>query len=354
MRFAPALLAALAGLQLLSASAPTGPPSREDRARAAELPPEQAWAAEEVLAGLAGPRAPDVPLGGDEASRQSARRPWADWWRRARNGVDLVCLDDGRPLLGYTLIVQQVRRFKPGFASEVGEVVEVDAGRKVRWRLQVEGCPVDARVVGPGRVLVTELHSRTITERDTGTGKVVWQYNVRDAVPSAAQRLANGNTFVVTQNSLVEVSRKGDAVWAYHRPGGAGDVLRAVKPGNGDVVVVTGQGMLTRLAGGSRRCIRTFYVGQVGGRFGCLDVLPGGNVLVPLIDNPRLVEFNPSGKEVWQADNPWPPTSVQRLPNGHVLVSSTSTRQILELDRSGRPVWTHNCDGLRVILARRR
>jgi hypothetical protein len=318
----------------------------------ADLPPDRLWTAEEVLTTLAGAKAPNVSLGTDEASRKNARKAWADWWAASGESVDVARLRHEEPQLGYTLIVQQVARFNPGFARVMGEVVELDLHKKPRWRFEVDGYPVDARVIGPDRVLVTEFNGRRVTERDT-KGKVLWTFAVPNGMPIAAQRLPSGNTFVVTQNRLIEVNRDGREVWAYARPNNMHDIYRGLKLRNGDVVFVTAAGVLTRLDGRKQQEIKSFPVGQVGNLFGSIDVLPSGNVLVPQMNANRVAEFDANGREVWQANVPWP-NSVVRLANGHVLVSSLNTRQVVEVDRNARQVWQYAVDGQMAFVARRR
>jgi hypothetical protein len=318
-----------------------------------ELPPEQLWPAEAVLVRLAGEQTPAVSLGTDEPSRKQARKVWGDWWARNRDKVDVTSLGKAPAFLNYTLVVQQTQRVVNGrFVRIAGEILELDPQKKTRWRFDVENTyPVDARVVGPDRVLITEFNGRRISERDL-KGAVKWQQQV-NGNPMSAQRLANGNTFVVMQNRLVELDRTGKEVWAYSRPGNNHDMLRGLKLRNGDVVFITNQGMLTRMDSRTLRDIKSFPVGHVGNLFGSFDVLPNGNVLVPQFGQHRVVEFDGNGREIWQAQVQLP-NSVMRLPNGHTLVSSLNTRQIVELDRNGRDVWSYTIDGQTLFQARRR
>jgi outer membrane protein assembly factor BamB len=319
----------------------------------AQLPPEQLWGAEDVLVRLAGAQVPNVSLGTDEASRKHASKVWNDWWVKARDKIDLAQLDKLPAYLGYTVIVQQSHRVVNGrFVRIAGEVLELDANKKVRWKFDVENTyPVDAQVVGPDRVLLTEFNGRRISERDL-KGEVKWQVAI-NGNPMSAQRLPNGNTFVVTQNRLVELDKGGREVWAYQRPNNNHDIFRALKVRNGDVLFITNQGMLTRLDARTQRELKSFAVGQIGNIFGSMDVLPNGNVLVPQFGMHRVAEFDPNGREVWHAQVQLP-NSVMRLPNGRTLVSSLNTRQVVELDRNGREVWSYQIDGQQLFQARRR
>jgi HEAT repeat protein len=338
-----------AGLGLVAVRDKTAIPALIDTL--AELPPELLWPVEEVLFRLAGEQTPSVSLGTDEPSRKQARDVWRDWYEKNKGKLDLAALDKGEPFLNYTLVVMQGQRIVGGrFVGVSGHVAELDGNKKVRWKFDVDNTfPSDARVVGPDRVLVAEFNGQRVTERNT-KGEVLKQFAIQGN-PMTAQRLPGGNTFVVTQNRLLELDANGKEVWAMQRQ--QHDVIRASKLRNGEVVFITNQGTLTRLDPKTQKVLKTFEVGQIGNIFGSIDVLPNGNVLVPLYGNHRVVEFDAQGKTVWQAQVQTP-TSVTRLPNGRTLVSSVNTRRLSEFDRNGREVWSHTVDGQALFQARKR
>ena len=74
-----------------------------------------------------------------------------------------------------------------------------------------------------------------------------------------------------------------------------------------------------------------------GGR---LDVLSNGHVLIPEMNNNRVVEYDADGKVVWEAAAQQPIAAV-RLPNGHTLVTSYSQHRAVELNRAGKEVWEY-------------
>src|SRR5439155_22540262 len=112
---------------------------------------------------------------------------------------------DAQRYLGYTLIVSQ----------DTGTVLELGADGKPRWQLLNLQGPADAQVLPNGRVLVTEMHGGRVTERNL-KNEVVWEKQVN--WPMGAQRLPNGNTFIVLRNQLLEVDRGGKEVFVYNRP----------------------------------------------------------------------------------------------------------------------------------------
>jgi hypothetical protein len=316
-----------------------------------QLPPEQLWDAEDVLTRLAGEKAPRLALSSDAASRQAAKKAWQEWWAQNKDKVDLAALSRESPYLGYTLFVQQVPRVNPnpGFVRLVGEVVELDAQGKVRWRFDVDGFPVHACMVGANHVLVAEYNARRVTERDT-KGKILWQYHVPIALglPLSAQRLANGNTFIVTQNRLLEVNRQGKEVWSYNQI----NIFRGLKLRTGEVICITGNGAMIRLDAQGKE-IKTTWGVNPGNLWGTIDALPSGRVLVPMWGMQCVVEYDRNGKEVRRIPAQLPNSAVY-LPKGHILVSSSATRRISVLDRTGREVWSYVTDGQQLFMARRR
>src|SRR5262249_15068471 len=146
--------------------------------------------------------------------------------------VDLAKLAEGPRELGYTLVVQMDLPAK----GRAGRVIEYGRDGKVRWQIEGLSLPRDAQVLPNGNVLILEYSTRRLTERTT-TSEIVWEKAVpgRESVISA-QRLANGNTFIVTRGGLLEIDRDGKQV-ATHAAGA--QVSGARKLRNGEMVYVT-------------------------------------------------------------------------------------------------------------------
>jgi hypothetical protein len=306
-----------------------------------ELPRDQVWHAEDALYLAASDKAPNGSMGADEASRREYRRQWEKWWNDHGKDLDLAKLDQQRPL-GYTLLtLMDVNK------GAVGRVQEVDAKGEVRWQIEGLRYPIDAQMIGEERVLVCEYTGRQVTERNL-KGEILWTKAV-NSVLLGARRLANGNTFVVTRNSLTEVDKDNKDVVSIPRPNN--DISAGVRLRNGDFAIVTNLGQFVRLSPEGKE-LKSFPVGQVYGIGSSIDVLPSGRVLVPLYSQGKVVEFDPDGKQVWEAAVPQP-TSVSRLPNGNVLVTSRNARAVVEIDRSGKEVWKHATDGMPMKASRR-
>jgi hypothetical protein len=305
-----------------------------------DLPLERCWSVEDTLCRIAGEQAPAVSLGTDEAARKKCRDAWKEWWARNGQRLDLARLDLTQRLLGFTLVVEMNR----GLA---GRVLELGADGKPRWEIAGLQYPVDAQVVGTDRVLIAEYRSRRVTERNF-KGEVQWEKTVNGLI-QGVQRLANGNTFLVTRNQLLEVDRDGKEVSSHTRPGH--DIMAAQRLRDGTTVLVTLNGQCVRLdASGAE--VKSFPVNMTYVIGSNIDVLPNGRVVIPQYGNNKVVEFDTEGKPVWEA-TVTNPSTVLRLPNGNTLVGSMVTQRVVELDRSGKEVWEYKSEG-RVMRVRRR
>src|SRR5262249_48576729 len=149
--------------------------------------------------------------------------------------------------------------------------------------------PLDVQLLPNQRVLVAEHNGNRVTERDL-KGKVVWQKQVES--PLVAQRLPNGNTFIVNHNQMVEVNPDGKAVFHYVPPGGD-QIMKAQKLRNGNTAFVLSGGAFVQIDGTGKE-IRRFGV-NVSTSGGRIDVLPNGHVLIPEHRHNRLVEYDTEG-----------------------------------------------------------
>jgi hypothetical protein len=286
---------------------------------------------------VAGDQAPSVGLGDDDDSRRKCRKAWDDWWKDTGAGIDLTKLDLSNRWLGYTLAAETGAPGAPGGVK--GRVVEYDAAGRPRWQIEGLRVVIDAQMVGPDRVLLTEYTARVVTERNL-KGEVQWQYSVTGP-PLGARRLPNGNTFIVTRTQLLEVDKDGKAVATVDRPG---DVCAAAKRRDGSIVLLTNAGQLVHLDAAGQE-LKTLspncQTRPVGSN---IDVLPNGHVLVPVYAQNKVLEIDEDGKTTWEAavTNP---SSVMRLPNGHTLVASLLSQTVVELDRAGQEVRSLKTEG---------
>jgi hypothetical protein len=202
------------------------------------------------------------------------------------------------------------------------------------------------QILAGDRLLAAEYHGGRVTERDSA-GNILWEFHIDK--PLVAQRLANGHTFIASEQQFLEVTREGKEVSSLRRPGGD-HIMKACKLPNGDIACVTTSRLFFRLDSHGRE-LAAFPVNMAtsGGR---LEVLPSGHVIVPIKDIDRVVELDGNGRVVWQAYFNQPVAAV-RLPNGNTLVTSYNETRAVEIDSAGKEVWHYDA-GLRVTRAFRR
>jgi hypothetical protein len=313
---------------------------------------EQFWRIEQILQILAGDDAPKIMPGTSDGDLREYRTVWLKWWRNKGPNVNLAALDNGARLQGLTLIVQYDGvGARPGGVRRVGmgRVYEVGRDGKVRWEIADLNYPLDAQIVGPDRVLVTEYRNRQVTERNF-KGEVQWSKAV-PGMPIAAQRLDNGNTLIVARNEVVEVTRTGQEVFRAMSENGVLIGARRLK--NGETYLLDRNGLCQRLDARGKE-IKRFVAGPIATVIGTsIDVLPNGNLLLPLYNQNRVIEVNADGKEVWEVTHQRP-TSASRLPNGNTLIASRYGRGVSEVDRTGKEVWSFQSQTGNILQAKRR
>ncbi len=300
---------------------------------------DQAASAEEYLSRLAANHGPaKLPPG--EGAREKRRDLWADWWKTNSNRVALV---DRYPpasasrYFGYTLLIQ----------PNNNQIAELGPDGKERMQMTGLTNPQDAVALPDDHYLVAEFNLSRVTERNA-KGEVLWTKSLPPAAngqnlfPQSAQRLPNGDTFIVCRNQLSECSRDGKDVFVIPRPNN--DILTAAKLRNNEIVVISSI-MVQRLdtSGKELKSFR-FPVNQQTWTLGN-DILPNGNVLVAFQNPPNLVvEFNPDGKEIWSSTAVQNPLAVARSPNGATLIIGQTfpNQQMIELDKNNKQVHTWN------------
>jgi HEAT repeat protein len=286
------------------------------------VPQNQAWLAEDILSRLAGEQTPNVSLGEDESSRKNARDAWAKWYREQGAKVDLAKLKERAPFLGLTLVAYQDNQ-------GVGRLLELSRDGKTRWEFSGLLYPTDFQVLGENRFLVAEMNGSRVTERNR-KGEIVWQKAVQQ--PVAVQRLANGNTFVASPNGIYEFDAQGKQTFSHNR--GRWDIMGARKHRNGEYILLTRM-QLVRIDGKGKE-LGSFNIGR-NYNYSSFEILPNGNLLLPLNRTNRVVEYTLDGKEQWSAAVTFP-TSARRLPNGNVIVASMNYQRVIEVGRDGKQV----------------
>jgi HEAT repeat protein len=292
------------------------------------LPPEQVGAVEDSLYQLAGEKAPQAPASdADAATKKKYAEAWSTWWKDNGDKIDLAKLEATRSYLGLTLIVEVQN-------NNMGRVVEIGRDGKERWHIDGLQYPVDAWVLGGGRVLVAEYNGRKVTERDM-KGKILWEKSGYNGQTVNVQRMPNGNTFIASDQALLEVDRTGKELFMFN-PGG---VTAAYKSRSGHVVALLTNGRVVKYDTAGKE-VKGFQTGRGGGWTSGIDLLANGRILVAQPNRNKVVEYDGDGKQLLEVDAPQV-TTATGLPNGNILVASYGTQRVFEVDRKGKVVWEH-------------
>jgi len=286
-----------------------------------QTPEPLATQSEELLVRIAGDLRPAVDLDlSSESSRRECRKAWEGWWKVNHERIDLPRAALEERELGFTVVADLDR----------GHIAEYGADKKERWRVEGFRGPVDVQVLRNGNVLVAENHASQVTERDR-TGKIVWQKHLGQ-LASSAQRLPNGNTFIAAYNRIIEVQPDGKEVLDISWPQG---VYSARKLRNGQMVVLTAAGKLLTLDAKGKE-LKSLNTGGITG-WSSLAVLTNGHFLI-CGHRGSVVEFDRSGRKVWECNAGPGAVSAARKANGNTLICISEGRKVVEVNRAGKVV----------------
>jgi hypothetical protein len=292
-----------------------------------EMTRGERWRIEDLLTQVAGEKTPVLSAGDDASAARGSRELWMRWWREHGAGVDLAKTPLNKPLQG-RLLVLTLERF-----DGVGRVQELGPKADVAWTIDNLRQPLSAEWAGADRVLIAEYDAERVTERD-GKGEILWEKKLGQPVV-AAQRLANGNTFIACRNRLMELRPDGKEVYSLRRS--VRDVVAARRFAEGPIIVLTDTGTC-EVVDVTGKLLTRFEVKGPHAMGTRIDALPGRRILLPISSQNRVVEYDAEGKVAWQTPIE-KPTAATRLPNGDTLAVSAVTKRVTQLDRSGNVVW---------------
>jgi hypothetical protein len=290
-----------------------------------DAPVSLAWQVEDMLYGLAEDAGPTAGIAAepDAADRRKCRELWAAWWKENEAKVDLKKYLEGDRMLGLTL----------GIEYNTGRVWECGRDKVVRWEIKGLQGPMEAQVLPGNQVLIAESRNQTLSIRDF-KGNIRWEKKL-DGAPTGCQRLPNGNTFISTYNSVLELDAKGEQVYTFTM-GGSNAVRKAR---NGHILYVQGFGIVE--VDTNNKPVRNVPLPKEGVWVGIQD-LPGDRFLAANSQTGKVVEVDATGKVLWEVDMPRA-CGVARLPNGHTLASGGTS--VVEFDEKKTKVWEMTVEG---------
>ncbi len=290
--------------------------------------------------GEPGTPAPFPMLNGND--RHQRVQGWKKWWESAK-AKPLVLREPLTPTgpPGSTLVVM----------LDAGRIVDLDSAKKPRYEIKDIQFPLDAQLLPGPRVLVAEHGANKVTERDS-LGNILWAKGIDE--PLVCQRLANGHTMIANIDGFVEVDHSGAEILRF-RPKNDERLMKAQRRADGFTALVlqTSLGEESRLVWLDRslreRASFPVAVRTSGGR---IDTLPGDEILLPELENNRIVRYDAKGKIVWMAELEQPVAAV-KTPTGTILANCKTLRGAVELNDQGKEIWSFQTD-TRVTRAWRR
>lgn len=238
-----------------------------------------------------------------------------------------------------------------------GKVFIISKEGNAVWEYPAMHCN-DVWMLPNGNILFNDGKGVKEVTRDK---QIVFEYNsVSDIY--ACQRLTNGNTFIGESNSgkLLEVAPNGTIIKCVKLlpdsvDGGYAFMRNARKLSNGNYLVAHYGLDLIREYNTDGKMVLEFAI--KGGPHSVVR-LHDGNTLVACSDHngePKVVEFDPSGKIVWQVlKNDLPRielkfmTGLQRLPNGNTVMTNWLGHNqfgqgphAIEVTRDKKVVWIY-------------
>jgi HEAT repeat protein len=298
---------------------------------------EDADIAEESLVLVAGDKAPIRPSAA-ELNREKYAKEWAAWWKDNEAKIDLTKIELDPTKRPYLLVGSYTLGAAKGIRS--GTIRALDDAGKERWKISDIPMATQASMASRDRVLICESYGRTITERDL-TGKILWSRPVENQARSA-ERLRNGNTFVVTANKAFEWDRDGNVVNSLNRTGY--DIMAATRSRDGSTTILTIHGSIIKFDSSGKE-VSSYATGQAVSTTNAFRplFLSGGGMIIPYYLLNKVVEYDDKGKSVREWSTGPRPNCVVRLSNGNILVSATTpaaASELVEYDKAGKTVRT--------------
>ncbi len=181
-------------------------------------------------------------------------------------------------------------------------------------------------------------------------GKIVWQYSI----PMKAERggiqefddatmLPDGNVLFSRMSGAGIVSPEKKLVWNYDAPVGT-EVHSAQYLDKDHVLIMRNgtpaQAMIMNIRSNQPEKVVEIptTTKAIHGQFRHIRMTPAGTLLVPHLGEGKVVEYDLSGKVLWQAAaaNPW---QALRLENGNTLISGDARSYVREINAKGETVW---------------
>ncbi len=181
-------------------------------------------------------------------------------------------------------------------------------------------------------------------------GKIVWSITIPLHTPAGraqefddATLLPNGNIIFAQMSGAGEVTPDKKMVWEYPAP--PGTEIHSIQSIGKDLVLIARNGnpalaMIINTATGAvvKEVRIPTTTTNTHGQYRHIRMTKKHTIVVPLLSEGRVVEYDLEGREVWSvaAQSPW---SAVRLKNGNTLIAGDWSTYVREVNPKGETVW---------------
>lgn len=285
---------------------------------------------EEKLTGLCGPLLAALPLCKDESLRAGMRRALAATATPADAPLlrELLTRSDPQArILGLATLAQALgpaadQELLP-LLNDPAEIVQVAAARALANHGRRESLAPLVRLLDSGEAIVRAEAARSLR---ASTGQH-FSYTAYDAAPARSAAIARWKEWLAAHGDSATLTVP----------------LRETAYDLGRLLVCDhSQNLLMEFDTSGRK----LWQQEVGQQPWACQGLPSGHRLVGNYNERSVVEYDAAGREVWRIESlPGGPTSVERLDNGNTLIACTEGGQVLEYDAAKKVVWTAALEG---------
>ncbi|MGL6074310.1 MAG: hypothetical protein ACRC8S_09125 [Fimbriiglobus sp.] len=310
------------------------------------------WQVEDFFRALAGPVAPDVPLG-NKANIQKFATAWRDWWVKDQGKIDLEKWTYQPKIQGQLLLVIQTTNSN----TNTGIVQELNLQMGKKWSINHPQMVYDAITMPDGNILLADGQNRLVVKETSGTlissNQVTGNPKRRAyGTPQNLRIEPDGTLFITMRNGLLEskLTNLAEQEVLLERPNY--DICGATRLSNGEIVALiqnnnnnggnAGEHLLFLDKAGKDIPDRKFKTGQPY-YLGHVSTISDERILVA--EQQKVVEYDlKTKKAVWSKDVAMSPFA-QRLPNGNTLIvdgayGSNNSNRVMEIDPKGNEVWS--------------
>ena len=181
-------------------------------------------------------------------------------------------------------------------------------------------------------------------------GKITWSTTIPLKTATGgnqefddAAMLTNGNIVFARMSGAGEITPDKKLIWDYPAP--PGTEIHSIQPIGKNLVLIARDGnpayaMIINTDSGLivKQILIPTKTTNTHGQYRHIRMTRNRTIIVPLLSENRVVEFDLQGREIWSVPSP-SPWSAERLRNGNTLIAGDWSCYVSEVNRAGTVVW---------------